>query len=188
MQGQLLAARSASASLHLLHGRTADDRLAVVGALGPSNGSAHQQQQHKSHPRIPGLKLPSSWHDLETVLGGSYIFGSDGCMQQFEFALDDDDERTSKNEDTLLLQMMASTALSSNGSAEMQGSADGSIGVSTFPHALSLLEKALLIQLGYTLLGKTTIQSVSLKAHVQVHLRHLKWKILFMLAAYYDLA
>jgi hypothetical protein len=65
-----------------------------VGGLAQAsnNSSSHQNNNHqRSGASIPGLKLPSSWHDFEVVPGGSYVFGQDSRLQQFEFALNDDE-------------------------------------------------------------------------------------------------
>ena len=91
-QGQVAAARSASSSHQLLHGRTADGKLAIVGgaAVGSSNGSSSSSSssQQKGGPRIQGLKMPSSWREVEEVPRGSYIFGQDGRVQQYEFFME----------------------------------------------------------------------------------------------------
>lgn len=83
-QGQVAAARSAGSRYQLLHGRIADNKLAIVGGAGVSTSSSQQ----KGSPRRQGLKLPSSWQHFEEVPQGSYVFGQDGRVQQFEFAVE----------------------------------------------------------------------------------------------------
>lgn len=86
-QGQVAAARSAGSSYQLLHGRTADGKLAIAGgAAAISAGNCILgTTEHKGSLRIQGLKLPSSWKGLQEVPRGSYIYGQDGRVQQYEF-------------------------------------------------------------------------------------------------------
>ena len=69
-------------------------------AVGSSNGqSSSGSSQQKGLPRIQGLKLPSSWQELEEVPRGSYIFGQDGRVQHYEFVMEagnDDEVRSSR--------------------------------------------------------------------------------------------
>ncbi len=64
-------------------------------AAGSSNGHSSSSgsggsSQQKGPPRIQGLKLPSSWRDFEEVPQGSYIYGQDGRIQQYEYLTEAD--------------------------------------------------------------------------------------------------
>jgi hypothetical protein len=80
LQGQTLAARSAGCSAQLCCARTGAGTLAVAGASAglPRLGSA----------RLPGLRLPGSWHSFQEVPAGAYICAHAGRVQQFEFSAD----------------------------------------------------------------------------------------------------
>ncbi|BDA45459.1 hypothetical protein COCOBI_07-2460 [Coccomyxa sp. Obi] len=131
--GQVAAARSAGSSYQLLHGRTADGKLAIAGgaaAASTSNGVLGTNEQ-KGNLRIQGLKLPSSWQGLQEVPRGCYIYGQDGRVQQFEFVTEAgcsaEATQRFKADDQLLLNAMANTALTSNG--DPAHSMDGSVGM-----------------------------------------------------------
>ena len=84
----MAAARSAGSSYQLLHGRTADGKLAIAGgaaAAGAAGNGVLGTSEQKGSLRIQGLKLPSSWQGLQEVPRGCYIYGQDGRVQQFEF-------------------------------------------------------------------------------------------------------